>query len=76
MCSLQVKQKRPDKISYQKGSINLKDTYWSTWRAPMKKSVLLNPVEYQMLLEVAKRNHQKPEVFLASPIEKAYAHTK
>ena len=42
----------------------------------MKKSVLLNPVEYQMLLEVAKRNHQKPEVFLASPIEKAYAHTK
>jgi hypothetical protein len=42
----------------------------------MKKSVLLNPVEYQMLLEVAKRNHQKPEAFLASLIEKAYAHTK
>jgi hypothetical protein len=42
----------------------------------MKKSVLLNPVEYQMLLEVAKRNHQKPEAFLASIIEKAYAHTK
>jgi hypothetical protein len=42
----------------------------------MKKSVLLNPVEYQMLLEVAKRNRQKPEAFLASIMEKAYAQTK
>ena len=42
----------------------------------MKKSVLLNPVEYQMLLEVAKRNRQKPEAFLAFLIEKAYAYTK
>jgi len=32
----------------------------------MRKPVLLNPVEYHMLLEVAKRNHQKPEAFLAS----------
>jgi len=42
----------------------------------MKKSVLLNPVEHQMLLEVAKRNRQKPEAFLASIMEKAYAQTK
>jgi len=42
----------------------------------MKKSVLLNPVEYQMLLEVAKRNHQKAEVYLASLIHKVYETTK
>jgi len=42
----------------------------------MKKSVLLNPVEYQMLLEVAKRNHQKPEVYLVSLIHKVYAQIK
>ena len=42
----------------------------------MKKSVLLNPVEYQMLLEVAKRNHQKPEAYLVSLIHKVYATTK
>ena len=42
----------------------------------MKKSVLLNPVEYQMLIEVAKRNFQKPEAFLASIIEKVYTQTK
>jgi hypothetical protein len=42
----------------------------------MKKSVLLNPVEYQMLLEVAKRNHQKPEEFLLSLIHKVYAQIK
>jgi hypothetical protein len=42
----------------------------------MKKPVLLNPVEYQMLLEVAKRNHQKPEEFLLSLIHKVYAQIK
>ena len=42
----------------------------------MKKSVLLNPVEYQMLLEVAKRSHQKPDEFLVSLIHKVYATTK
>ena len=38
----------------------------------MAKAVLLNPVEYQMLLEVAKRYRQKPEAFLVSLIQKAY----
>ena len=68
---------KSDLIKYLiKKSINLKDAHWFAWVAPMKKSVLLNPVEYQMLIEVAKRNHQKPEAFLASIIEKVYAHTK
>ena len=42
----------------------------------MKKSVLLNPVEYQMLLEVSKRNHQKIEVYLPTLIHKVYAQIK
>jgi|GEM_PF-2851511 len=42
----------------------------------MKKLILLNPVEYQMLVEVATRKRQKPEVFLLSFIEKEYAKIK
>ena len=42
----------------------------------MKKSVLLNPVEYQMLLEVSRRNHQKIEVNLTTLIHKVYAQIK
>lgn len=42
----------------------------------MKKPVLLNPVEYHMLIEVAKRNHQKPVEFLVSLIHKVYGTTK
>jgi len=38
----------------------------------MTKPIILNSVEYQMLLEVAKRNRQKPSEALSSLIEKAY----
>lgn len=38
----------------------------------MAKAILLNPVDYQMLLEVAKRNRQKPNEALGTLIKKAY----
>jgi hypothetical protein len=38
----------------------------------MAKSIVLDSVEYQMLLEVAKRNRLKPEQFLKKIIKEAY----
>ena len=38
----------------------------------MTKPIHLNPVEHQMLLEIAKRNPQKPNEALGSLIQKAY----
>ena len=38
----------------------------------MTKPIHLNPVDYQMLLEIAKRNRQKPNEALVSLIQKAY----
>jgi hypothetical protein len=42
----------------------------------MAKPVLLSAVEYQMLLEVAKRNRKKASEVLGSLIEKAYGKTR
>ncbi len=42
----------------------------------MAKSVLLESVEYEMLLEVAKRNRLKPEQFLKKMIQAAYGQVK
>ena len=42
----------------------------------MNKPVLLSAVEYQMLVECAKRNRQKPEAYLVSLIHKVYGTTK
>jgi len=38
----------------------------------MVKAITLNPVEYQMLLEIAKKNRQKPNEILRSLIQNAY----
>jgi hypothetical protein len=38
----------------------------------MVKAITLNPVEYQMLLEIAKKNRQKPNEILGSLIQNAY----
>jgi len=42
----------------------------------MAKSILLESVEYEMLLEVAKRNRLKPEQFLKKMIQAAYGQLK
>lgn len=42
----------------------------------MTKPIHLNPVEHQMLLEVAKRIHQKPNQALVFLIKKAYETSK
>jgi hypothetical protein len=38
----------------------------------MAKPILLESVEYEMLLEVAKRNRLKPEQYLKKMIQAAY----
>jgi len=38
----------------------------------MAKTILLDSVEYEMLLEVAKRNRLKPEQYLKKIIQSAY----
>ena len=42
----------------------------------MAKSILLESVEYEMLLEVAKRNRLNPEQFLKKLIQSAYGQLK
>jgi hypothetical protein len=42
----------------------------------MAKSILLESVEYEMLLEVSKRNRLKPEQFLKKVIQAAYGQLK
>jgi hypothetical protein len=42
----------------------------------MTKSILLDSVEYEMLLEVAKRNRLKPEQCLKKMIQAAYGQLK
>jgi hypothetical protein len=42
----------------------------------MTKSILLESVEYEMLLEVAKRNRLKPEQCLKKMIQAAYGQLK
>ena len=42
----------------------------------MAKSILLESVEYEMLLEVAKRKRLKPEQFLKKMIQAAYGQLK
>ena len=42
----------------------------------MAKPILLESVEYEMLLEVAKRNRLKPEQYLKKIIQSAYGQLK
>lgn len=42
----------------------------------MVKAVTLNPVQYQMLLEIAKKSRQKPHEVVVSLIQKAYDNQK
>ena len=42
----------------------------------MAKPILLESVEYEMLLEVAKRNRLKPDQFLKKVIQAAYGQLK
>ena len=42
----------------------------------MAKSIYLDSVEYEMLLEIAKRNRLKPEQFLKKAIQAAYGQLK
>ena len=42
----------------------------------MAKPINLDSVEYEMLLEVAKRNRLKPEQFLKKIIQSAYGQLK
>ena len=42
----------------------------------MAKSIILESVEYEMLLEVAKRNRLKPEQYLKKMIQAAYVQLK
>lgn len=40
------------------------------------KSIIVGAVEYAMLLEIAKRNRQKPDQCLKSLIQNAYSNRK
>jgi len=42
----------------------------------MTKSILLDSVEYEMLLEIAKRNRLKPDQYLKKMIKAAYGQLK
>jgi hypothetical protein len=42
----------------------------------MAKSIILESVEYEMLLEVAKRNRLKPDQYLKKMIQAAYGQLK
>jgi hypothetical protein len=42
----------------------------------MAKSIILESVEYEMLLEIAKRNRLKPDQYLKKMIQAAYGQLK
>ena len=72
MCPLQVKQEWSDQVPDQERGLQPQETRWITGGSPMKTSIHLTAVAYQMLLQIAKKQRLRPEEYLIILIEKAY----